>query len=124
LKVVTLGAGALVSVACSSNGLETYGSLPLRDAGDDGGDAANPCPHACGVIPMGAVDGAPDAMEGGPVGFFDGPAEAEVDGGPVGLFDAAPDGDDGGPVGLSDGGPMGAVDAPIGVVANPDAGHD
>jgi hypothetical protein len=118
LKVVTLGAGALVSVACSSNGLEGVAALP-PDASDDGGDAQ--CLHGCGVIPMGAVDAAPDVVEDrGPMGLFDGPADTE--GGPVGLFDGAPE--EGGPMGLSDGGPMGAVDAPVGVVVNPDAGHD
>jgi hypothetical protein len=114
LKVVTAGAGALVSVACSSSGGE--GSLPYTppDAGDAGFEAAT----------MGFVDSGgfyPD----GPVGAVTNP-EAGNDAGAMGLVDGSPADvvDGGGPVGFFDGGPMGALDGPVGAVANPEAGSD
>jgi hypothetical protein len=119
LKVVAAGAGALVSVACSSNGLDGSVAMPpgggvVGMPGPDGGDAG--CSSGCGdggedhiVLGVVPLDGSADATEEPPPGLMVNPeAGDEFDDGPAGLVD----------------GPVGVVDGPVGVVINPEAGSD
>jgi hypothetical protein len=116
LKVATAGAGAMLTVACSSSGFTGSLALPPEDAGD-AGDATHPCdPNPCGLVAN------PEAGEGGDehlVGTVVNP-EAGDENVVVGLVDAGimpnPEASDEDVL-------MGAVDA-MGVVVNPEAGHD
>jgi hypothetical protein len=115
LKVVTAGAGALVSMACSSNGANGFITSPgggiTADASDDG-DAHDPCEHTgCGLIDSGHEDHVVVGVSPEPEGGADATEEP-----PPGLVVNPEGGDEvvGG----------GFTDGPVGVIINPEAGGD
>jgi hypothetical protein len=118
LKVVAAGAGALLSVACG--GSEGSAASPYEADAGDAGDATHPCdPNPCGLVAN------PEAGDEHPVvGVVPNPEAGDesvvmglVDAGIMPSPEAGADGQD------EDVVLMGAVDA-MGVVVNPEAGHD
>jgi hypothetical protein len=120
LKVVTAGAGAMLSVACSSSGVD--GSVVgAVDSGGDVGDGGSWCdPSPCGLVDAGLMTNPEAGDEHEPMGVVANP-EAGDENTVVGLVDA---GLVANPEAGDENEPMGVIDAAVGVVANPEAGHD
>jgi hypothetical protein len=115
LKVVTAGAGAMLSVACSSSGVDGSVVGAVDSGGGDTGDASHECDlnNPCGVIDAGLMTNPEAGDEHEPMGVVANP-EAGDENTVVGLVDA----------GLVANPEAGDEHEPMGVVANPEAGHD
>jgi hypothetical protein len=116
LKIVTAGAGAVLSIACSSSGVE--GSAPVMGAIDSGapdaGDASHPCdPNPCGVVANPEAGDEHQLMGLVDAGIVPNPEAGDEQ--PVGVVPNPEAGDEHEGIGL---------DGAVGVVANPEAGND